>query len=170
MKKILTLLLVAGAVTAAQAQMSKEEARRVILGGGGNNGGYGNGRDVILGGGNNGDSYPSYPGNYPSSGNRQAQIDQVNREYDAKIQSIRNNPYLSYEEKDRAIRQLERDRQSRIRQLSEGYGNGGYKNGRYNNGDCDNDNRGNKGKHKGWDKKNKNKNWKKGQNRDWDDD
>lgn len=162
MKKILTLLLVAGALTSVQAQ-TREDARRVILGGGGNgsqNGG--NGRDVILGGGNNGDNYPSYPGSYPS-GSRQAEIDRINRDYDNKIQSIRNNPYLSNEEKQRAIRQLERDRQQRIRQIDN------YDRGR---GNDDRYDRGNNGKHKGWNKKQKNKNWKKGKNkdRDWDDD
>lgn len=165
MKTILTLLLAAGAFASVQAQ-SKEEARRVILGGG-----YGSntdrnyptngGRDVILGGGNNNDSYPTYPNSYPSGNNGQSQTDQVNREYDAKIQSIRNNGYLSYDEKQRAIRQLEKDRQKRIQQI----------NSQYNNSYGRNDNRQNNGKHKGWNKKNKNKNWKKGNNdRDRDDD
>lgn len=149
MKKILTLLLAAGVFTAAQAQTSRDEARRVILGGGNGSNNGGN-RDVILGGGSNSDSYPSYPNSYPSSSSRQAEIDRVNREYDNKIQSIRNNSYLSYEEKERAIRQLEKDRQARIRQLSRDYDNN------YNN------DRGDNGKHKGWYKKDKNKNWKKG--------
>jgi hypothetical protein len=163
MKKILTLLLAVGACVTVQAQTSREEARRVILGGGGGSGNSGsNGsRDVILGGGNNGDSYPTYPGNYPSSSSRQAQIDQVNREYDNKIQSIRNNSYLSYEEKQRAIRQLEKDRQARIRQINNSY-NGGRR--RYEDGDRYEARKDN-GKHKGWYKKDKNKNWKKG-NRD----
>jgi hypothetical protein len=152
MKKILTLLIAVGAVASVQAQTSKEEARRVILGDGNYGGGKNypsDGRDVILGGG--GDNRNSYP-----SGNGQYQIDQVNREYDAKIQSIRNNPYLSYEEKERSIRQLERDRQRRIQQINSANNNGGYRN----DDDCNNN-----GKHKGWNKKNKNKNWKKG-NRD----
>ncbi|HYO21855.1 MAG TPA: DUF1542 domain-containing protein, partial [Flavisolibacter sp.] len=154
MKKILTLLLAMGSFAVVQAQ-SREEARRVILGGGnGNNNGSGGNRDVILGGGNNGDSYPTYPGNYPSGSSRQAQIDQVNREYDNKIGSIRNNPYLSNEEKERSIRQLERDRQARIRQLNNYDRNRNYDDDRYE--------RKNNGKHKGWNKKQKNKNWKKG--------
>lgn len=167
MKKILTLLLVAGAFTAAQAQTSREEARRVILGGGSGNGSNGGNRDVILGGGSNGDSYPTYPGNYPS-GSRQAEIDCINRDYDNKIQSIRNNGYLSNGEKDRAIRQLERDRQARIKQV-----NGSYNRNRDRDDDDDDryENRRNNGKHKGWNKKQKNKNWKKGnRDRDWDDD
>jgi hypothetical protein len=162
MKKILTLLIAGGAFISAQAQTDKDEARRVILGGGtGNNNGKnypsGNGRDVILGGGgNNNGSYPNYPNNYPSNGSGQSQVDQVNREYDAKINSIRNNPYLSYEEKERAIRQLEKDRQARVRQINNS--NSGY----YGDDDYNKRDRGNNGKHKGWYKKEKNKNWKKG--------
>ena len=165
MKKILTLLLATGTFVSVNAQ-SKEDARRVILGGGNgstNDRNYpsNGGRDVILGGdGNNNGSYPTNnPNSYPS-GNAQYQIDQVNREYDVKIQSIRNNGYLSYDEKQRAIRQLEKDRQSRLQQINSQYNNSYGKNNRQNNG-----------KHKGWDKKSKNKNWKKGNNnRDWDDD
>lgn len=151
MKKILTLLIAVGAVVFAQAQTSKEETRRVILGDGGNGRNYpSGGRDVILGGGQ--DNRNSYP-----SGDRQYQIDQVNREYDAKVQSIRNNSYLSYEEKERSIRQLEKDRQRKIQRINSG-NNGSYRN---------DDDRNNNGKHKGWNKKKKNKNWKKGKkNRD----
>ena len=155
MKQILTLLLAVGFFTVAQAQTSRDEARRVILGGSSGSGTNGsNGRDVILGGGNNGESYP-YPGTYPTSGSRESRIDQINRDYDKKIQSIRNNPYLNNEEKQRMIRQLEKDRQSRIRQLGN-YGDRDYNDDRYNNNRKDN------GKHKGWYKKEKNKNWKKG--------
>ena len=154
MKQILTLLLAVGAFSTLQAQTSREEARRVILGGGGSGNNGSNGRDVILGGGNNGESYP-YPGNYPTNGSRQSQIDQVNRDYDTKIQSIRNNPYLSNEEKQRAIRQLEKDRQARIRQL------GNYDRDRDYDDRYDG-NRKNNGKHKGWSQKEKNKIWTKG--------
>ena len=160
MKKILTLLIAVGAVATLHAQ-SREETRRVILGGGSkDNGNYGgnNDRDVVLGrgGSNNG----QYPGTY--SGDRQYQIDQINREYDNKIYSIRNNPNLNNQEKERVIRQLERDRQRRISEVSRNYDD---RNGNYNDNDR-NGNRGDNGKHKGWYKKNKNKNWKKG-NRDW---
>ncbi len=155
MKKILTLLIATGAVLAVQAQ-SRDEARRVILGDGSGNGKTypsNGGRDVILGGGNGGgNNYPTYPAN----NDRQYQVDQVNREYDGKVQSIRNNAYLSGEEKQRAIQQLERDRQRRLRQINAQYNNGGYNNGN------DNCNNGNNGQHNGWSKKAKNKNWKKG--------
>ena len=153
MKKIITLLFAVGIFATAQAQTKRDEARRVILQGKKDpNSTSQNPRDVILGGGNNGGNYPtSYPGNYPT-GSREAQIDQVNREYDAKIQSIRNNPYLSQAEKDRQIRQLENARARRIRQINEQYnGNNdddndrnykyGKKNGKHDNG-----------KHLGWEK------------------
>lgn len=151
MKRFITLLIAAGAFMTVQAQTSKDEARKVILGrekkapaGTGD-------RDVILGRGGNGTAYPnSYPNTYPS-GSRQAQIDRVNRQYDAKIASIRNNRTLSPAEKDRMIRQLENDRARKIREINQsdggGYGKNGknYKHkkyGKYNN----------PGKHLGWEK------------------
>ena len=150
MKKITTLLLAIGSFIAVNAQTSKEEARRVILGepkDAPKTTPTQNPRDVILGGGNNGGTNPtSYPGNYPS-GSREAQINQINREYDAKIQSIRDNRYLTQAEKDRAIRQLESDRARRIREI----------NNRYYGNDRDKDykyakKKGNNGKHLGWEK------------------
>ncbi|MGZ3950781.1 MAG: DUF1542 domain-containing protein [Flavisolibacter sp.] len=159
MKTIITLLITVFAIGSLHAQSNKDEARRVILGQGkGNPTTSGNGRDVILGGGNNGNTYPtSYPNNYPNSGSRQAQVDQVNREYDAKIWSIRNNRTLTPEEKDRMIRQLEQDRQRRIQQINRN-GNYGYQNKGKKDRDDDDDDRyerkekGNNGKHSGWEK------------------
>jgi hypothetical protein len=158
MKQTITLLIAVFAIATVHAQTSRDEARKVILGQGkGSTSTSGNGRDVILGGGNNGDTYPtSYPGNYPSSGSRQGQTDQVNREYDAKIWSIRNNRTLSDTEKDRMIRQLEKDRQRRLQQINR---NGDYrysKHGKHHDDDDDDDygkkGTGNNGKHLGWEK------------------
>jgi hypothetical protein len=156
MKKLITLLLATGVFFSVQAQTSKDEARRIILGqekGNNNNSTSRNGRDVVLGGGNE-TTYPnSYPNNYPSGS--QSEIDRLNREYDAKIWSIRNNNTLSSEEKARMIRQLEQDRDRRIRQINQnkdyGYGKKGKK---Y---DDDNDHgkgygKSNNGKHLGWEK------------------
>jgi len=144
MKQLITLLIASCTFVALKAQTSKDEARRVILGQEkGSSSTSGNGRDVILGGGN-GTTYPnSYPNNYPT-GSRQAEIDQVNREYDAKIWSIRNNRTLTQEEKDRMIRQLEQDRARRIRQINQtgSYGSKGKGYGKNNN----------PGKHLGWEK------------------
>ncbi|MGZ5189815.1 MAG: DUF1542 domain-containing protein [Flavisolibacter sp.] len=157
MKKILTLLIAAGAFVAVNAQTSKEEARKVVLGGGKN--GDGNtstrNRDVILGGGNNGsENSRTYPNSYPNSGSRQAQIDQVNREYESKINSIRNNGTLTQDEKQRMIRQLEKDRAKKIKAINSN-NSYGKKSKKYHDDDDDDDRykkKGNNGKHKGWTK------------------
>lgn len=160
MKKILTLLIAIGAVATMHAQ-SREETRKVILGGSKDR--RTNDRDVVLGRGD--DNNGQYPGTY--GGDRQSQVDQINREYDNKIYSIRNNPNLSNQEKQRIIRELERDRQRRISQVN---GDDNRRNRRYENDDRY-ERKGDNGKHKGWYKKNKNKNGKKGKkDRDWDDD
>ena len=164
MKKIITLLIAAFAFVAVHAQTSKEEARRVILGQPKKSDGSGtssrNERDVILG----------------DNGTKQAQIDQVNREYNAKIAAIRNNPGLSQAEKERMIRQLESERTRKIREINGSYGTSGTRNKRYDGDDDDNyknkkDKKNKKykkdnGKHLGWEKgkgnphKGKGKNWK----------
>ena len=126
MKKIITMFFCMGAVTAAFAQTSdKDEARRVILSGGGarkTDQDTRNSRDVILGGDRRvydeqGTNYP-YPGRYPTSGDRNSQVEQVNRDYDAKIYSIRNNRELSSGEKERIIRDLNNDRARVIRRIN----------------------------------------------------
>ncbi len=140
MKKIVTLLIAVSAFAAVQAQTTREEARRVILGQP-KNGGSTNGRDVILG------------GQYPTSGSRQADIDQVNRDYDAKIYSIRTNPNLSQSEKQRMIDQLERERQRRIREINNRYDNGSYDRRRDRDYDDDRyEGRKDNGRHLGWEK------------------
>jgi hypothetical protein len=159
MKLILTLLMAAGTFGTLHAQ-TREETRRVILGERKDNGSRNdrNNRDVVYGD----DDYDRYPNNR-NNGNRQYQIDQINHEYDNKINSIRNNRYLSNGEKERTIRQLERDRQQRLAEINRGYND---RDRRY---DDDYDRKDN-GKHKGWAKKNKNKNWRKGaRDRDWND-
>lgn len=162
MKKMITLLIAFGGLLSVQAQTSKEDARRVVLGAPKNgNKTTKNGRDVVLGGdnGNNSRSYPNnrtYPNsrNYPY-GSREAQRDQVNREYDMKINSIRNNGQLSQSEKDRMIQQLEKDRARRLHEIDKGYNKTSRKqdddqeeddHNDHNNGHHDN------GKHSGWEK------------------
>jgi hypothetical protein len=145
MKKIITLLFAATAFVSVQAQTSREEARKVVLGG--QKGSTTttktpdsrteNPRDVVLGGSNS------------ESSSRQAQIDQVNREYDAKISSIRNNPTLTQEEKDQAIARLERDRARKIRAINNQDDN--YNDDK-NSGKKNKKAKGNNGKHLGWEK------------------
>jgi hypothetical protein len=152
MKKILTLLIAAGAFVTLHAQ-SREESRRIILGEPKDNGVYD--RDVNRERKSD-DRYSTYPrGGYNNS--KQYEMDEVNQEYDRKITSIRNNRYLSHDEKARMIRQLEKDRQNRINQIRRANENNSKKD-RYN----DRNERRDNGKHKGWYKKAKNKNWRKG--------
>ena len=114
MKRILTLLIGLGAISATYAQTPQEEARRVILNGGKDkktDRDTRNSRDVVIGGDR--DIY----GNYPA-GSREAEIDRINRDYDARIESVRNDRRLSNEEKERAIRQLNNERARAIRQVN----------------------------------------------------
>ncbi|RYZ50450.1 MAG: hypothetical protein EOO14_19310 [Chitinophagaceae bacterium] len=63
------------------------------------------------------------------------------------------------------MRQLERDRQQRIAEINRGYNDRNdrrYDDDRYSRGEKAHHAKGNNGKHKGWYKKEKNKNWKKG--------
>ena len=113
----------------ASAQTSREEARRVILGGGERTG-----------------SRTETPSSSDRSifrprtaNSSNAQVNEINREYDRKIQSIRNNNTLSSAEKERTIRQLERDRDQKIRQVTNNGDrvrkdkNKNHKNGKYRN-------------------------------------
>ncbi len=144
MKKILTLIFAIAAFGTLQAQISREEARRVILGGSNDKSNTGTGertrnerpRDVI------------YDGN--TSGNsRQAEINRINREYEIKINSIRNNSTLTQKEKQRMIAQLQKDRAAKIRQINS-----------RNNSDFDKNK--NKKKHKAKAKNGKKLGWEKG--------
>ena len=167
MKKILTLLLCTGAVVSTFAQTSSEESRRIILGrkSGGSTSGTGtrtsDPRDVILGrddrrvDDNGSTRYPS--GTY---GSREEQINQVNREYDNKVYSIRNNPNLSEAEKERMIRQLNADRARRIKEINGRTQNRTDRDRRYDRDDRDDDDnykkdkkyKSNNGNHYGWEK------------------
>lgn len=148
MKKLLSLLVVLSLFTGLRAQTSRDEARRVILGGE-NTRTDRNGKVVY--------DRNGYPTNYPNS-SQQAEVDRVNREYDAKINSIRNNRNLSTAEKDRIIRQLEQERRQKINAINNRYGGTYGRNGRNDRNDRYDDdyNKKNKrykkdnGKHLGW--------------------
>jgi predicted transglutaminase-like cysteine proteinase len=148
MKKILTLLMAVGTCATLHAQ-TREETRRVILGERNDNDGYTD-RDVVYGRSGN----DHHPASY--SNNRRYEMDQINQEYDNKIYSIRSNRYLSNAEKERMIRQLQRDRQQRIADVNRSFNNRNrtYDDDRYGRND------------KGWNKKYKNTNMKKG-NKVW---
>ena len=163
MKKILTLIISAAAFVSAFSQTNDEEARRVILGGKNKTGSTTetsrdrqNPRDVVLGGRNR-RVYDEQGNRYPNgTGTRDQQIDQVNRDYDQKINSIRNNPTLSSVEKERIIRDLNNERAKRIRAINNNYKNRDKDD--YDDDDDDDDNKKNKkykknnGNHYGWEK------------------
>ena len=159
MKKILTLALCLGAVTFASAQSTREmeDVKDVILGPRKSSGGdtRTSDKDVILG---RDDRRYDERSRYPSSTSRSTEANRINREYDAKIRSIENNRTLSRAEKERAIRQLEADRNRKLRSLDERYS----KDRRYNDRDDDRNysknkkykskKKGNNGNHYGWEK------------------
>lgn len=122
MKKIFALLVsfVIVATGFAQTGTQKEEAKRIILGerkGSASNPFPGDDRTVY------GERGNRYPERYPnvSVSTRERQMYEINRAYNAKIYSIRNNRTLSRSEKERIIRQLESDRHRAIAQIDGRY-------------------------------------------------
>ena len=120
MKKIFTLLVALGFLTAMNAQTGSRDSRdnrdsrdhqqneqRVGNGGKGvvtNDGRY-----------DNDDRFDNNAGSY--NGNIRMQIAQVNRKYDFKIQRVKNDHFMRRNEKMRVIRSLEAQRQQEIRML-----------------------------------------------------
>lgn len=144
MKKLFIFLISFGVFTSlfAQSTPEMEEAKRVILGQKKNsrtNDGQTRRDDDRRVYEESGTRYP---------GSREAEIDRVNREYETKIQSIRNNPTLSAEEKERIIRQLNQQRVEKIRRINRSYkdydGNDDRKDKKYG--------KNNNGKKLGWEK------------------
>lgn len=121
MKKLLTLAFCVGATFFASAQGTREmeDVKDVILGPRkGTNGTNQNDKEVVLGRDDRRVNENDRNRNRTSSS---TEANRINREYDAKIQSIRNNRQLSSAEKERAIRQLENDRNRKLRSLDERY-------------------------------------------------
>lgn len=141
---IISLLLVSGAFATSFAQSrTTEKAKEVITKRPSNTETYPNDRRV-------GDETSS---RYPTSTSREAEISEINRRYDAKIQAVRANPILSAEAKERRIRELEYERAQKIREINNRY-NG--KDGSYSKNKSKQKNKGyaktNNGKHLGWEK------------------
>ena len=143
MKKIITLLLMFGAFATSFAQSRTiDKAKEVIKKEPRNTTSYPNDRKVY---GDNDSRYPS------SSASRQTEIDQANRDYDAKIAAVRNNPFLSASQKEQRIRDLEYERAQRIREINNRYyGNNNTTHSKKNGKGYGKDN--NPGKHLGWEK------------------
>jgi hypothetical protein len=117
MKKIFTLLVAVGFLTAMNAQTGSRDrdnrdARDQQTNQRGNNS-----KDVVVNDGryDNDDRFDNNFGSY--NGNIRMQIAQVNRKYDFKIQKARNDYFMRRNEKMRVIRSLEAQRQQEIRML-----------------------------------------------------
>lgn len=158
MKKIITLFLCVGAVASTFAQTSAEESRRIILGKQGETERERQERtskDVILGREDrrvNNETGTRYP-----NGSRAQKVREINREYDAKVQSIRNNRTLSAAEKERTIRQLNADRARKIRDIKARSNDNRRYDDRKDRDDDDRNykskkNKSNNGNHYGWEK------------------
>lgn len=171
MKRIVTLLIAASAFSISFAQSDDmEEARRVVLGEKKDSRSTypsDNSKDVVLGR-NDRRIYDRrdtrYPNRYPTS-SRTSKAERIDREYDAKIRSIRNNPHLSSSEKERIIRGLQNERARKLREVNGD--NRRYNDRRYQERDHDRRDKdykdydkkynkkkykGNNGKHLGWKK------------------
>jgi hypothetical protein len=126
MKRIFTLLFAFGLFTAASAQYNPGENRdsrqREPQANQRNDqrnddNGYGNERDVVI----TNNPYDNNNGRYDNriSPDRKMamQIARINREYDYRIQSVRNNFFMSRWEKQRQISFLQEQRQREIRMV-----------------------------------------------------
>ena len=116
MKKIFTLLVAVGFITAINAQSgSRDRDNRDTRDQQTDQ--RGNNRDVIVNDGryDNDDRFDNNTGSY--NGNIRMQIAQVNRKYDFKIQKVKNDYFMRRNEKMRVIRSLEAQRQQEIRML-----------------------------------------------------
>lgn len=110
MKKIFALVFTLGLATAIMAQGGRRESRDVVLGQ--ENRGYENNRGY--------DHNRRYDG-YFSARERDELIDRVRREYAWKIDRVRHNRFLRNAEKRREIRQLENERDMKIRAIWKRY-------------------------------------------------
>ena len=116
MKKIFTLLVAVGFITAINAQTgSRDRDNRDTRDQQTDQ--RGNNRDVIVNDGryDNDDRFDNNVGSY--NGNIRMQIAQVNRKYDFKIQKVKNDHFMRRNEKMRVIRSLEAQRQQEVRML-----------------------------------------------------
>jgi hypothetical protein len=114
MKKIFTLLVAVGFITAINAQTgSRDRDNRDNRDQQTNQ--RGNNRDVVINDGryDNDDRFDNNAGSY--NGNIRMQIAQINRKYDIRIDRVRDNRFMRRYEKMRMIRSLEEQRKQEIR-------------------------------------------------------
>jgi hypothetical protein len=146
MKKIITLFTAALLIAGFAHAQTPEDARDVILGKKKRTEQRKEEPTDIFGNRRSDERTERYP-----SGSAEAERDRINREYDYKIQTIRNNNALSAEEKRRMIDYLNKEREKELRRVRN------YDDRRYDDDDRDErkkDKRykSNRGKHKGWEK------------------
>jgi len=118
MKKIFTLLVAVGFITAINAQTgSRSRDNRDTRDQQTDQRVFNNSKDVVVNDGryDNDDRFDNNTGSY--NGNIRMQVAQVNRKYDFKIQKVKNDYFMRRYEKMRVIRSLEAQRQQEIRML-----------------------------------------------------
>jgi hypothetical protein len=145
MKKLIVLIFILGGFINSFAQSSTiDKAKEVITKEPRNtSGSYPNERRVSTDNGN------------ANSGSREAEISEINKRYDAKIQAVRVNPILSAEEKERRIRDLEYERAQKVRAINNRYyggNNGDYSKNKNKVKQKHYDKKDNPGKKLGWEK------------------
>jgi len=121
MKKIFTLLVALGMFTLAQAQPGTRDNRNgdrkdnIPVDQRNPNKDYNNGRDIV----NDRTPYDNdrYDDRISPERRRDMEIAKINREYDYKIQRVKNNFFMNRWEKQRQIRFLQEERQREIRMV-----------------------------------------------------
>jgi len=119
MKKILAVVFSLGLLSTAFAQGGRQRDRDID---------YGKPTNPVYN-----DKYGRNDG-YFSAREKDAQLVRINREFDYKIMAIKRNRHMRNAEKNREIRQLERQRTQEIRELNQRFSrqNSGWKNDRDN--------------------------------------
>ena len=143
MKKLITLVFILGGFTSFAQSGTIDRAKEVITKQPKNTtGSYPDDRRV------------STDTRYPNSTSREAEISEINKRYDAKIQAVRVNPILSAEAKEKKIRDLEYQRAQQIREINNRYysNNSGYSKNKNKAKTKDYSKKDNPGKHLGWEK------------------
>lgn len=109
MKRIFTLVIAVGLVSLAQAQPGNRDGRQ------NDQRGYDNGKIIVVDHSPNDRRDDRYDDNrFGDERRRNIELNQINREYDYKIQKVRNSFFLNRWEKQRQIRQLENQRDFEI--------------------------------------------------------
>jgi len=144
MKKIISILITVGAFVTSFAQSPTiDKAKEVITKEPRNTTStYPNDKRV-------GDDNAS---RYPTSASREAEINDINRYYNSKIEAVRRNPLLSAEEKERRIRELEYERAQKVREINKRYSGDTYSKNKSNGKNKAYGKKDNPGKHLGWEK------------------